>query len=86
MNIQVASLIKNFVSSNFLVEFGEEINTGTDLFKAAVIDSFGYIQLITFLQSEFHITFSDEELLTDILVSVDKIVSCVESKIRYSNL
>jgi acyl carrier protein len=69
--------IRSFLEETFLFEFGDEIAGDTDLFKAGVMDSFGYVQLVGFLKTEFGIAFTDEEMLTDILVSFDRIVAFV---------
>ncbi|WP_437624446.1 phosphopantetheine-binding protein [Sorangium sp. So ce1151] len=65
----------------FLFTFNEEINESTDLFKAGIVDSFGYVQLITFLQKNFQITFSNNELLSNVLTSLSAIVATVEAKL-----
>ena len=78
----IKNKIQNFICSNFLVEFGADIEGDTDLFKAGVVDSFGYVQLIHYLQDEFSVIYSDEEMLTNIMVSFNKIVESVQTKIN----
>ena len=73
--------IEAFLTENFLFEFDDEITRESDLFKAGLIDSMGYIQLIRFCESEFGITFSDEELLLNVLVDFNSIVAIVNKKI-----
>ncbi|XXT21471.1 phosphopantetheine-binding protein [Sorangium sp. So ce429] len=65
----------------FLFTFNEEIDESTDLFKAGIMDSFGYMQLIDFLQKTFEITFSTSELLSNVLSSLSAIVETVEVKL-----
>jgi len=72
--------IRRFIEETFMFEFGEEITTETDLFKAGVIDSFGYMQLMQFLDSEFGVRFADEELLSNILVSYDNLIASVRAR------
>lgn len=72
--------IRRFIEETFMFEFGEEITTETDLFKAGVIDSFGYMQLMQFLDSEFGVRFADEELLSNILVSYDHLIASVRAR------
>ncbi|MEV5595461.1 acyl carrier protein [Streptomyces sp. NPDC052496] len=62
--------IQQFIEERFLVEFGGEVTAGTDLFKAGVIDSFGYIQLMSFIEDEFALEISDDELLAEVFVSL----------------
>ncbi|MEU0845815.1 acyl carrier protein [Streptomyces sp. NPDC005962] len=72
--------IRQFIEEQFLVEFGGELTDETDLFKAGVIDSFGYIQMLAFLREEFSLQISDEDVLLDVFVSLAAIDSFVEKK------
>ncbi len=74
--------IEQFIEDSFLVEFGEEIDEETDLFKAGVLDSYGYIKLLKFLETEFQIKFSELEILSNVMVDFKSILSCVEEKKR----
>lgn len=49
------------------------------------VDSLGLIQFIYTLEDEFGITFSDEELKTDDIKVVGKLIAIVESKIEGEN-
>ena len=73
--------LRRFIEDTFMFEFGEELTTETDLFKAGVIDSFGYMQLMQFLDSEFGVRFADEELLSNILVSYDNLIGWVGGRV-----
>ncbi|MFD7662757.1 acyl carrier protein [Streptomyces sp. NPDC059788] len=62
--------IQHFIEERFLVEFGAEVTAETDLFEAGVIDSFGYIQLMSFLEVDFALPISDDDLLANDFVSL----------------
>lgn len=72
--------LKTFLTDTFLFEFNEDITPETDLFKAGIIDSMGYIQLIQFMEREGEFRFTEDELLSSVLVSLDQMVECVEKK------
>lgn len=72
--------VRSFLEQNFLFEFGDDITGDTDLFKAGIMDSFGYVQLVNFLKTDFHIEFTDEEILTNIMVSYDSIMAFARAK------
>lgn len=72
--------IRAFLEDTFLFEFGDDVADDTDLFKAGIVDSFGYVQLVNFLKNEFHVAFTDEEILTNILVSFERIMTFVRAK------
>lgn len=80
MNNENTQKIRNFMCSNFMFEFDQDITASSNLFKTGVIDSFGYIQLISFIQDTFSVSYSDEEMLTNILESLDKIVASIDKK------
>ncbi|MEU6351084.1 acyl carrier protein [Streptomyces sp. NPDC047072] len=70
--------IIRFIEERFLIEFGAEVTPRSDLFKDGVIDSFGYIQLMSFLEREFSLDIRSEEFLLDIpatLEAIDRFVA-----------
>ncbi|MEV5856556.1 acyl carrier protein [Streptomyces anulatus] len=73
--------LRNMIEEQFLVEFDEELNDQSDLFKAGVIDSFGYVQLLGSIEEEFSIQLKDEDFLKDILTSLESIDAFVAKKI-----
>lgn len=74
--------IRDFIEESFLVKFGTDLGPNTDLFKAGVIDSFGYVQLIHFIESEFGVKYGEEEMLTQILTTYESLVDSVRSKVK----
>lgn len=74
-------IIRTFLEETFLFKFGDPVGETSDLFKEGVIDSYGYIELVRFLEREFAITLSDEELLSNVLVSLDDMAAFVEQRL-----
>ena len=74
--------IASYMEQAFLFEFDADITDSTDLFRAGVMDSFGYIRLIQFLQNSYQIRFSQVELLTDLATSLSAMVTAVQGKLR----
>ncbi|MBS7421818.1 acyl carrier protein [Pseudomonas syringae] len=72
--------IKSYLTQNFLFEFGEDITEQDDLIKLGLIDSVGYIQLISFLKKEFGIVFTQEDMMGNVLVSIQNMVEFVEKR------
>ncbi|GAB7028629.1 acyl carrier protein [Streptomyces sp. NPDC021749] len=70
--------IIRFIETKFLIEFGAEVTPQSDLFKDGIIDSFGYIQLMTFLEKEFSLEIKSDEFLLDVpatLEAIDRFVA-----------
>lgn len=74
--------LRSFVSDTFLVDFGEDVTEDTNLFTSRAIDSFGYIELVSFLESTYKIHISDDELISDSLTSLNEMTSFVQQKIE----
>ena len=56
--------IQQYIESNFLVDLsGADFNDETNLFESGIIDSFGVIELISFIEKEFSINISNEEIM-----------------------
>lgn len=74
--------VKKYLASNSLAEFGGKVTADTDLFEEGFIDSFGYIELVKFLEKEFQIRFTDDELVSNQLNTLNNIVRMVQSKLN----
>ena len=73
--------IRDFIEEQFLIEFDGSFPEDSDLFKEGVMDSFGYVQLIRFLEQEFDIRFTEQEMTGDVLVSLVQIRETVARKV-----
>ncbi|MCT2547120.1 MULTISPECIES: acyl carrier protein [Streptomyces] len=73
--------IQRLIEDQFLVEFDGELTAETDLFKTGVMDSFGYIQLLTAVEREFSLKLTDEEFLRNIFSSLEAIDAFVANKL-----
>lgn len=72
--------IRQFIEDQFLIEFGDDFAEDTDLFRAGVMDSFGYVQLCRFIEQTYAIKFTEEEMTGNILVSLALIERFVATK------
>ena len=83
METQTADIeqeIRKFLTENFLFGRSEALNDDVPLL-GNVIDSTGVIELIVFVQERFTIAVDDEEVTTDNLGSVKKVVAFIEKKL-----
>jgi acyl carrier protein len=78
----VRQVLLEYMEKTFLFQFDSEITESSDLFKAGIIDSYGYIKLMTFVQKTFAIEFSRSELLTNVIASLSSMVAVVEAKLE----
>ncbi|MFB6877492.1 phosphopantetheine-binding protein [Streptomyces sp. NPDC056323] len=73
--------IRRLIEEQFLVDFDGELTAETDLFKAGVMDSFGYIQLLNSVERDFSLQLTDEEFLRNIFSSLETIDAFVAKKL-----
>ena len=77
--------IRQYLAETLLIEFSDDpagVREDANLFESGLIDSFGFVQLVAFLEKQFEIKISDDEMLSDSLSSFAKIRSFVERKVR----
>lgn len=77
----VIDRIAAYIEEQFLVTYGEDFTAATNLFETGIMDSFGYVQLINFLQSEFGITLDDDAILTSVMVSLQRMTDAVTASL-----
>lgn len=73
--------IKEFIIHNFMQGSGS-INNSDSLFENSIIDSFGLLELIGFIEKNFSVSISPSEATIENFDSVDKIVQMIEKKIK----
>lgn len=74
--------LRGFMEDRFLITFGPDFPEDSDLFREGVIDSFGYVQLHRFLESEFGIAFTEADLAQGLLVSLTQIETHVAQRLH----
>ena len=79
MNL-VKEKIKTFVVANFLFGDDEGLAEETSFLESGVIDSMGILELVDYIEKEFKVAISDEELLPENLDSINNISSFLENK------
>jgi len=82
MNASVNYLetIKQFIVDNFLFGDGKSLVKETPLFEKGIIDSTGVLELVAFIEDNFKITISDDELVQDNFSSLNAIDRFLKSK------
>lgn len=71
--------IRHYISKTFLGGRGVSSDSES-LFQAGVIDSLGHLKLISFLEREFSVALTMEDLTWENFDSIEKIVSLVRTK------
>jgi acyl carrier protein len=69
--------LKQHMEEQFMFEFDSQITEDTDLFKAGVLDSFGYITLMKHIEQTYDVRFSEDDVLGNVMVSFSSIAEFV---------
>jgi D-alanine--poly(phosphoribitol) ligase subunit 2 len=72
--------IKEFLEQHLLVDFDDQIDRESDLFREGLIDSFGYIEVIRFIERRFEVSIDDEEILLGIETSLRGLAELAQRK------
>ena len=79
---KIVAQVKDYIETRFLIEFGaDDIGVDTDLFDAGVVDSFGMVDVISFVESTFEVALSDDDITSPLLASVAGLAELVSSKL-----
>ncbi|WKU05542.1 acyl carrier protein [Micromonospora sp. HUAS LYJ1] len=78
MSDTLTAQLRAYIERESLFVFGDEITEDSDLFKAGVLDSFGYISLMAHVKDEYGVELTDN-MLDDVMVSLSSIVTWVEA-------
>ena len=80
---QIESAVRNFVAEKFL--FGQGTDTlaaDTSFLESGLIDSTGVLELVMFIEDNYRVKVSDEEMVPENLDSVRAIASYVLRKLQ----
>jgi acyl carrier protein len=72
LEISITQLIRNFICENSFVNMIEYDNSSL-IFKEGILDSMGFLKLITFLENEFNIQILDDDMKEENFESIDAI-------------
>jgi acyl carrier protein len=76
----VNSRIREFVLATFPLARKHGVKDSDPLLDNGIVDSLGVLELVEFLQQEFGLRVSDEELLPENFQSIQQVASFVSAK------
>ncbi len=72
--------IRNFVLDQFPLARQIELSDEASLIESGVVDSLGILELVRFVEGEFSLSVSDEELLPENFDSIASLAAFVDGK------
>jgi acyl carrier protein len=83
MRDEISGAVRRFIAENFLFRDDcADITSDSSLVDAAVFDSTGMLELVSFLEAHFGIEVKDEEILPRNLDSIAAITDYVAAKLE----
>jgi acyl carrier protein len=79
---EITSAIRTHIFDRFATKNGPGISDADSLTKHRIIDSLAIIILAAFLEKEFEIKFSDDDLLSDSFDTISTLSDLVQRKIK----
>jgi acyl carrier protein len=77
----IKGTVRQYVLQNFLMgDMGVQLEDDQSFLDHHIIDSTGFIELVTFLESTWNIQIQDEDMIPENLDSLDSIERFVRSK------
>ena len=72
--------IRKFILDKFPLAQKQQIKDSDPLLESGVLDSLGVLDLVSFVEQEFSVHVTDEELVPENFQTIDRIAAFVESK------
>ena len=79
--MKIQNEIQNYIVENILFGDGQKLETDTSFQEGGILDSIGFLELITFVEGKFDIKIADEEVIPENLDTLRKISDFVKKKI-----
>ena len=79
---QIGDRVSTFVKRNFLFDEGKALDPAASFLGTGIIDSTGIVELISYIEEDFQVSFADDELTGENFDSVERIVAIVGKKLR----
>jgi acyl carrier protein len=74
------SQIRAFILEKFPLARKQQLKNSDALLESGILDSLGVLDLVSFVEREFSIAVSDDELVPENFHTIDRIVAFIESK------
>jgi acyl carrier protein len=79
----VKKVVRNYILENFLMgDTGAQLEDEHSFLEHHIIDSTGFIELVTFLESNYGIQIKDEEMIPENLDSLQNVGRFIEVKLK----
>lgn len=76
----IRDALREFVFTQFPVARKRAVGDADSLLEQGIIDSMGVLEIVGFMETEFEIVLSDDEMLSEHFRSINSMVDLIEQK------
>jgi acyl carrier protein len=76
----LATGIREFILKQFPLARKNRINNSDPLLESGMLDSMGVLEVVTFIEHEYSIAVSDDDLVPENFHSIDRIAAFIQGK------
>jgi acyl carrier protein len=82
----ISVALRSYIEKRFLTDRPVHFSNDDSLITLRVVDVFGLLDLIAFIESQYFINFDDGELLPHNLDTINKLTAAIEKRLMVSPL
>jgi acyl carrier protein len=79
--MKVQQEIRDYIKENILFGDGEKLDENVSFQESGILDSTGFLELITFVEQQFGVDIADDELVPENFDTLKKMSTFVEQKL-----
>ena len=80
--MEIQNEIRDYIIENILFGDGQKLETDTSFQESGILDSLGFLEIITFVEEKFSIEIADSEVVPENLGTLRKISSFIKKKLN----
>ena len=77
-----AASVREFILKQFPLARKHRIKNSDPLLESGMLDSMGVLEVVTFIEKEYSIDVSDEDLVPENFQNIDRIAAFIQSKAK----
>ena len=78
---EIQAVLHDFLVQHFPAAAGRHLDSQTSLIQNSIIDSLGVLEIVTFVEQQFDVTMTDDEMVSDHFDSLGALSSLIATKL-----
>ena len=82
---EIQSLIRKFIFDRYPTASNGDLTDSDSLLDSGIIDSLGVMDLVSYIEQEFELTLSEDDLEADDFASIESIAAFVHRRTQFTS-